>query len=118
MKNLSHDELIIINEALLDKVKSLQKDLSKVEQKQEVESCALSLMVYFVADNHPQLTDDFVNFIREKSQDEYLFDDKLLKNKACIEAILYHRDTFNHNGINELYKELMVENQALESGGE
>lgn len=122
MQNLSRDELIIINEALLDKVKSLQEEIKSYQEindaqyvSLEIESESSSLLCSFFVDKHFELTDELVAFIKSKTEKAYYRNNDHFRRQVILKALTYYDAYAVNCSATDLIKELVAEENALEA---
>lgn len=80
----------IINDALMARIRELEIELKRLRDESSEDRVAASMLRRFLADKHPELTDELSKFVSGESHYRYYGKDESVN--GALSAIGYHHD--------------------------
>ena len=99
MRHLESKEQDIIIDSLLLQIKDLQDKLQKSDAETDSYRFQTLVFKYFLADNHPEMTSEFAEFVLEQSKDNIIYGDET---KYAYKVLDYHRDSIENDRLDEI----------------
>ena len=99
MRHLSHTEQSIIIDSLLLKIQELEKEIKQTEKQSASSRFQTSVFKYFLVDEHPEMTNEFADYVLSQSKNNDMFGDET---KFAYDVLDYHRYSVDDKRLDEV----------------